>query len=230
MTGRTKGIVGAIVAVLVLGGAAVWWFVLRDDAPERASLGVGETTDVSVAEGDTPDGTWTVVAGDDVFVGYRMDELFGGDTIKKTAVGRTSEVTGTLTVEGTTISDAEVTADLTGLTSDQGRRDNYLKANALQTDTFPDATFTLTEPIELDAVPAAGETVTTTATGDLTIHGVTNSVELTIEARWDGATLRVAGSTPIVLADYDIEAPNIGGFVAVDDNGEMELELTFERS
>ncbi len=229
MTGRTRGIVGAIVAVLVVGGATVWWFVLRDDAPERASLDDDAPTEVSVSAGETPEGTWTVAQGDDVFVGYRMQELFGGDTIKKTAVGRTTGVTGTLTIEGTTISGAEVTADLAGLTSDQGRRDGYLAGNALETDTFGEATFTLTEPIELDAVPAVGETVTVTATGDLTIHGVTNAAEVTIEARWDGDTLRVAGGTPIVLADYGIEAPNVGGFVAVDDTGEMELELTFER-
>ena len=39
------------------------------------------------------------------FVGYRIEELFGGETIKKTAVGRTPDVTGSMTVDGSTISD-----------------------------------------------------------------------------------------------------------------------------
>lgn len=231
MTGRTKGILGALVALVVVGGAAVWWFVLRDDAPERASLGDDTTTDVSVEAGATPDGTWVVAAGegagDDVFVGYRIEELFGGDTIKKTAVGRTPAVEGTLTIDGATVSDVEITADLTQLASDQGRRDGYLRGNALETDTVGEASFTLTEPIELSSAPAPGATVTATATGDLTLHGVTQPVEVEVEARWDGDTLRVAGSAPITLADFEIETPEISGFVAVDDAGEMEWELTF---
>ena len=55
---------------------------------------------------------------------------------------------------------------------------------------FPTATFVLTEPIELGAVPADGEEVTATATGDLTLHGVTREVTIDLVARLDGSHLR----------------------------------------
>ena len=85
-------------------------------------------------------------------------------------------MTGTLTVDGTTITAAEFTADLTTLQSDEDRRDGQLGRQALETAQFPTATFVLTQPIELGEVPAEGATVEATATGDLTLHGVTKSV------------------------------------------------------
>ena len=47
------------------------------------------------ADRATPDGTWKVVPATDVFVGYRMTEVFAGDIVHKTAVGRTPTVAGT---------------------------------------------------------------------------------------------------------------------------------------
>ncbi|MDQ3469796.1 MAG: YceI family protein [Actinomycetota bacterium] len=44
---------------------------------------------------------------------------------------------------------------------------------------FPGATFTLTAPIKFGAVPATAQPVTASATGDLTLHGVTRSVTIT---------------------------------------------------
>ena len=39
--------------------------------------------------------------------------------------------------------------------------------------------------------------------------------------------LNVVGTIPVNFADYDIEAPSVGGFVSVEDEGEIELQLTF---
>ena len=84
-------------------------------------------------------------------------------------------MTGTLKIDGTTISDVSVTADLRTLKSDKEMRDNRIHSIGLESDKFPEAKFVLTEPIELAAVPAAGETVKADATGDFTLHGVTRT-------------------------------------------------------
>jgi polyisoprenoid-binding protein YceI len=235
MSRRTLIAVSALV-VVVLGGAAVWYFVFRDDAPPRADVdnvaadssndGDGEAPGSGDAPG-TADGTWTVEAGDTVFVGYRVEEQFAGDTIKKTAAGRTPAVDGELVVDGDQITSATIDADLAQLTSDQDRRDSALLTRGLQTEQFPDASFELTSPIALPAAPEQGETVEITATGDLTLHGQTQSVDIALEGRWDGATISVAGDTPIAFADYGIEPIEIGGFVSTDDHGTMELQLLF---
>lgn len=222
----------AVVAITVVGSLAFWFFVLRSSAPERAALPerAPATTEAPTAgDGDdaSAEGVWVVGPGDG-FVGYRIDELFGGETIKVTAVGRTPTNEGSLTIDGTTITEAVIVADFADLTSDSGQRDNYIRTRSLQTAEFPEARFVLTAPIELGALPELGEAVTVVATGDLTLRDVTRSVDVELQARWDGDTIDVAGGAPIVLADFGIDVISIP-FVTIDDNGEFELQLTFRR-
>jgi polyisoprenoid-binding protein YceI len=230
----------AVVAVVVLGSLGFWFFFLRSDAPERAALPSRDTSGVTTttaAGGDQPpvtpatdnaDGTWTLAVGEGVFVGYRISELFAGDTIEVTAVGRTPVLTGTMTVSGTTITAVDITADMTALASDSDRRDNALRNQGLETDTYPEAIFTLTAPIELGSLPALDTTVDLVATGDLTLHGVTRSVQVPLQARWNGDTIDIAGGTTVVLADFNI-TPISNSFVGIADNGEFEMQLTFNR-
>jgi polyisoprenoid-binding protein YceI len=217
----------AVVAVILLGGAGFYWFFLRDDAPSRASLQTtSQTAAPGVAEPASADGTWTVQQGDNVFVGYRVQELFGGETIKVTAVGRTPAVTGTMTVAGSEITAADISADVTKLTSDKSQRDQQVKTQGLQTSQFPTATFKLTEPITLPSAPAKDEKVEVTATGELTLHGQTKTVQIPLQAQWTGSTIAVAGGTKVAFSDFGMTAPT-APIVSVDDNGEFELQLTF---
>jgi polyisoprenoid-binding protein YceI len=171
------------------------------------------------------DGTWTVKSGSTV--GYRAKEILFGQSAD--AAGRTTGVTGTLTIDGTTVRTASFTADLTGLKSGSGNRDSQVQGRILNTAQFPNATFTLTQPITLASVPADLEEVKPDATGDLTIHGTTKSVTFPITARRNGATIEVNGSVPIRWSDYDIGAPS-GGPAQVEDSGQMEFLVTFMRT
>jgi polyisoprenoid-binding protein YceI len=123
-----------------------------------------------------------------------------------------------------------VTADLTGLTSDNSMRDGQLKRQGLETDTYPTATFALTDPIELDGVPADGETVTATAVGDLTLHGVTRSISIPLEGQFTNGYAVVVGSLDIAFADYQIPTPSSARVLSIEDRGVMELQLVFQQS
>ena len=216
---------GAVVA-LVVAGVAAWWFVLRDTAAPKARVDAVTANAPAGAESrSSADGTWSVKAADTVFVGYRIQELFAAATVKRTATGRTPKVMGTMSVSGRTIASAQIAADLTGLTSDQARRDSAIRERGLETARFPDATFTLTAPITLPSTPVKGTSYRVTATGDLALHGVTRSVQVPLEAKWNGSTIAVAGSTPI--GDYGMAAIKLPGFVETDDRGTMELQLLF---
>lgn len=233
----------AAIVAAILGVGALWWFVVRSDAPPEAALpdrssettaavtdgGASDPTTTTTASGGA-DGEWRVVPGDEVWVGYRVQEELGPNALHNTAVGRTPTVEGTLSIADSVVESVDVTADLTDLESDENRRDNRIRTDAIETDTFPFATFALTEPIDLGEIPAIGEAVPATATGDLTIHGVTKTVELELEARWNGDTIDVAGQTEIVFEDYEIQNPSFAGMVSVEDKGIMELQLTFERA
>jgi polyisoprenoid-binding protein YceI len=221
-------LVAIAVVVLAVGGFAAWW-IFGDDAPPEPELSARRNDAAAAGDGpSTPDGTWRVVAGEEVFVGYRIKELFGGATIKKDAVGRTPDTTGTVTIADGSVAAATISADLTTLDSNRAARDSYLRENALETNEFPEATFELTRPIRLPGSVEQGADIQVDATGNLTMHGATKPVTVTLDARWDGTTIEVAGTAPLVLADFGIEPPDTP-VAAVDDNGSLELHLVLER-
>jgi polyisoprenoid-binding protein YceI len=221
--------------VVIVGLAfAGWYFFLKTDPEPRAAIKDTPVVTESTVAGETgagTDGTWTVTPGNQSnFVGYRVTEKLFANISESEATGRTNNVTGTMTIEATTISDVTVTADLRNLTSDNSFRDGRIRSEGLESDQFPEAKFVLTEPITLDKVPAAGETITTEATGDFTLHGVTKSVTISLEGRWDGKQVQVVGRLPIAFGDYGVSAPSAPAVASVDDNGEMELQLFFNPS
>jgi polyisoprenoid-binding protein YceI len=240
----------AIIGLVVLGGiaaaAGLGYLFLRGAPPApvgQASPDPGSSTVASAAplpSGATStvgpeglDGTWTIdqTIGSfsdfsDSFVGYRVNETFTNQKAN-TAVGRTPQVTGTLTLAGTSITGVEITADLTRLTSDDDRRDGQLRRQAIETEQFPTATFKLTTPIELGTVPADGQTIDAIATGELTLHGVTKTVEVPIGAKLSGDVVTVTGSIDILFADYDIEQPTSFLVLSIEDHGIMEFQLHF---
>jgi polyisoprenoid-binding protein YceI len=242
----TVALAVALLVVLVAGGAGLWYLFLRDAGP--AAVGVstpapgssGAVTLPAASCGLAPssstgslDGTWTVDPSigsfsdfSDSFVGYRVKEQLAGIGAN-TAVGRTPVVTGSLTIAGTSITAVQISADLTGLTSDDARRDGQLQHQGIETSQFPTATFKLTAPIQLGAVPADCLVISTTATGDLTLHGVTKPVQVAVQARRSGAVVTVTGSLTIVFADYGFQGPSSFAVLSVEDHGIMEFQLHF---
>jgi polyisoprenoid-binding protein YceI len=229
----TRRILIAVLAVVVVAGFGVWWFVLRDTSPAKLTL-KSDTNSLS-SQPNSPGGlagTWKVVAGsgDEATVaGYRVQEKFAAGVAKVTAAGRTTDVTGSATVGGTTVSAASFDVDLTTLHSDRSQRDNTIRNRGLETDKFPKASFQLTAPIQLPQI-TNGKVFDVTATGDLTLHGVTKKVSVPLRAKQSGSSFAVQGSLPVVMADYSISPPNVGGFVSVDDNGAFEFLLNLAKA
>ena len=146
------------------------------------------------------------------------------------AVGRTSDLTGGLTIADTSLTAVVVEVDMTTLQSDSSRRDGALDSRGLETSTFPTATFVLTEPIDLGSLPAVGEAVAADAVGDLTLHGVTKTVTIPLEAQLvDDTTIVVVGSLEVAFADYGIEAPTGFSVLDIEDPGTLELQIAFVR-
>lgn len=244
----TKIIIGAVVAVVVLAFGGTWLYinVIKDDAPEKLTLDDtsaasdstttteaatgGETTTTDAggeapATGDGIDGEWTAT-GDSV-VGYRAKEvLFGQDT---EGVGRTSSVTGALTIAGTSVDSASFEVDMTSLKSDESNRDNQFNGRIMETSTYPTATFELSSPIDLGSVPADGVEVTAKATGKLTLKDQTKDVELDITAKRDGSTISVLTSYTITFSDWGIDDPSFGP-AQVEDNALLEVKLVFTKA
>ena len=156
--------------------------------------------------------------------GYRVKEvLFGQDN---EAVGRTTAVTGQLTIAGTAVSDTTVTVDLTKVSSDKDRRDSQFHGRIMNTAAFPTATFKLSQPI---TVASTGDKVSSKANGDLTLKGTTREAVADIQAQRSGATIRVSGSIPVTFAEWNIPNPSFGP-VTTEDHGVIEFLLVLSHS
>ena len=220
---KKTGIVLGVAAVVVVGlgvnaavaGPAFYRDVIvgEPEAAPTVSVTPGATTI------DTSDlsGAWTV--GDGSTAGYRVDEVLNGTDV--TVVGTTDQVTGTVTVEGDSVTAATIDVDVASIATDSGNRDGYFRDDAMEASTYPTATFVLTQPIDA-GVPADGDVETVEATGDLTMHGVTQSVTVSLQAALSGDGVQISGSVPVTFSDYGVEAPSFG-FVQVEDAGSVEF-------
>ncbi len=171
-------------------------------------------------------GSFDFAAGDfsGSWAGYRVQEQLVG-VGGTTAVGRTPDITGTIALAGSELTAADLSVDLTTLVSDQSMRDGQLARQGVQTDQFPTATFVLTQPIELGHVPAEGEEVSVTATGDLTLHGETKSVQIPIKATLTQDVIGVSGSLTFTWEDFGMEQPSSQRVVSLADDVTMEFQI-----
>jgi polyisoprenoid-binding protein YceI len=147
-----------------------------------------------------------------------------------TAVGRTTAVTADLQYDGQAITAVNVTADLRQLASDNIMRDGQLRQQALETDRYSTAKFTLTKPIAIDSAPVDGQTMSVTAVGDLSLHGVTRQVSVPLQGQFINGQLVVVGSMDIAFADFGITPPNSFSVLSVENHGVMELQLLFQKA
>ena len=171
------------------------------------------------------DGTWNVVSGSQA--GFRVRESALG--LSDDVVGRTSAVTGTAVVTGNRVVTATFRVDLTTITVAGKTAPQFAKS--LGTADDPTAVVTLTRPVELGASFPSGATVAVTAAGDLTMHGITHPVTITLSGRRDGSTLQAAGAIPVSFSDWKVQGPPGGGvFGSLADHGVAEFSVTLQHS
>lgn len=243
---RSRSLIVAVIGIAVIGiGAYVAYDqVLRGDS--TPALGLPSTTPAANASTGTDassapaasfdgvvDGTWTVAAGSQA--GYRVREQLASLPAGSDAVGRTDQITGTIDIASdgttTTLTGGTLAVDTTAIASDESRRDNRMRTEGLQTDQFPAASFTITQPVEIPAAALAGTASDVTLTGDLTLHGVTKAVEIPAQAQLVNGQIQVAGAITFPLVDFGIQAPNVGGFIiSIEDHGALEFSVAFTKS
>jgi polyisoprenoid-binding protein YceI len=224
-----------LLAIIASGALLATAFVSA--APLRAQE--TETSPVAGAEVGTSeasgiDGTWTVDTniGDfsdfsSAWVGFRVAEVL--ELIGESeAVGRTPLVGGALEISGTTIESVRIEADLTGVRSDQARRDPAIQ-RALQTGEFPMATFESSGPVDLGTLPVEGQAFSVNIPGVLTIHGVSQDVEVEMAAQQVGDVVAAVGVLPLDFTSFGITMPTAPIVVSVADEGSLEWQLFFRR-
>jgi polyisoprenoid-binding protein YceI len=250
-------VIGALVAVALVYGAIFIYANVINDAPDALDEGdlsaaleattvpsgtlddgpdttaaasvpaptTEPTTDEGPAGSPGFDGDWLPTSASEF--GYRVDEVLAG--VNVTAVGRSNEIQGLLTIDGTAATTVEITVQVADITSDDSRRDGQFRGRIMNAEEFPTATFVLTEPIEFGELPLDGSQVVATATGELTLRGVTNTVTFDVTAEASNDRIGVLGSIPVVFADYGIANPSTAT-IKTEDDGLVEFVLVFERA
>jgi polyisoprenoid-binding protein YceI len=246
-------IVGAgLLGVLVVAGAAgsyAYFFSGLRSAPRPLALSTTTaatpTTAASPASAATAsssggtsglEGRWTVAQGSQA--GYRVKEVFAGQTAAHEAVARTSAVSGDLTVNaganGLQVTALNLKAQLSGLHSvdqvaglDVSRRD-FIVTSALEVFRYPDATFAAST-IDLPAnLTSGGGPVSLTVPGQLTIHGVTRPVTVTVQVQVSGNQAQVAGSTSFDMTSFSVSPPQVP-ITVVQPQVTLEFQLNLAR-
>ena len=186
------------------------------------ALNPGEAASGTTVDVRHLSGTWAVGKGS--FAGYRVKEVLLGQNA--TVTGRTNAVAGFVTIKGLVLTGATISVDVGSIATTEPARDAYFRDTALQVSQFPKATFNLTNPVTA-VRPTPGQPQSSTATGELRLHGVTRPVTVMLNAVLTKHGGEVTGSIPITFTDFGVQAPSLG-FVTVEGTGSIEflLDLT----
>ena len=161
-------------------------------------------------------------------VRYRVREQLVGHDLPNDAVGATDAVTGQITfaADGTVIPDSsKITIDVTGLKSDQSRRDRFVQGRLLETAKFPTVVF---EPTSVRGAPKTLPIVGSTAfslLGNLPVKGVTRPATWHVSTKFGPDTVSGSASTSFAFADFAITQPRVPVLLSVADTIKLEFDF-----
>ncbi len=179
-------------------------------------------------------------------VTFTARDPFGRDVVKfessaplETIIGTTNLISGEVRVNPQDITKSRVTfeVDVVSFNSGNEKRDQDMREKFLQTDRYPRARFTLTRILSTANGRRLidGEPIQIKAEGILSLHGVERPVvaDLTVtylkesdatRSRLPGDLLRVSGTLPIKLSDFNIERPQLL-FLRVSDDVKVSVDF-----
>lgn len=160
---------------------------------------------------------------------YHATETLVGNNLPTPAIGTTPGVSGNVVIAADGSIDPDqsmITVDLSMLKSDEGRRDNFIKTNTLQTSKFPTATFVAREAQGLSMpLPTSGQAVFELL-GDLTVHGVTNPATWQVTAQFADSSVSGNATTTVKLTDFGMSPPKAGPVLSIVDDIVLVLDFT----
>jgi len=214
-------------AILIVGGPWLYTTLFREEAlnpfSETSISNDGSTATTGEIE---ISGDWKLVS--ESQVGYRINERIALKTFE--TIGRSSEVTGSLKILDSQITQATFEVDMKTLQSDSGGRDAQFNGRIMDTDKYPTATFVLTKAITLVDKPRNGLTINNTAIGNLTLRGTTKEVTFSLTSTLENSVITVIGQIPIQFDEWKIPNPSVPlVFIYTEPNCILEFSLKFEK-
>jgi polyisoprenoid-binding protein YceI len=216
---RWRWIVVAIAVLAIVLVAGVVTYERHFSAPAPAKLALpplksGSSTSPASSAQAALDGAWNL--GPATVVGYRV--AVGTLGLHKTIVGRTNRAWGSVAVRDGRVARGSFTVDMTSF------RGGTRESDLIDAKAHPTATFVLTGPIKLDSGSADGAVRHYTATGRLTLRGVTTPVAVVVSQERKGTTFWVLADISIAFARWHVPVPS-----GVKSRGTIEVLLGLVR-
>ena len=143
------------------------------------------------------------------------------------AIGQTSDVKGMIRFDssGQIQQNSVFTVNVSSLTSDEARRDRYLKSRTLASDQYPTVKFAINEVKGLPwPLPTSG-IHNLDLIGDLTIKDVTKPVIWRTVVEFASDKIVGNASVTVTFEEFDMKKPRFAFIISVAD--EIKLELNF---
>ena len=174
------------------------------------------------------DGGVAVAIGEGTTARYIIGEQLANRDLPNDAIGETSNVSGSIVfdADGRVLPElSTLVVDVSTLTSDSIRRDNYLRGNSLETATYPEARFVVNDVAGLPwPLPNSGR-ATFTLAGDFTVRDVTRPVNWEVDAEF-GPRIVGQAVTDFTFDDFEMSKPRLAFILSLNDEIRLELDFT----
>jgi len=157
----------------------------------------------------------------------------GIDAGKAEAVGTTEAIEGRFEFDparpATLLGESTFTVRVNTLTSNQKKRDDYLRQirdDGPSFDKYPLATFKATGIDGTSVAGVSGRELNLKLTGDLTVREITKREIFDVKARLTGDTLAGVATTRFLLSDFGIGPIDFPPLLAVADPVALEVQFT----
>ncbi len=200
-----------------------------DESQAAVSSASGSTASARAPARSADAALQLVVAPTGNEVRYRVREQLVGLDLPNDAVGKTSAVTGALSldVRGQVLAAASrFTVDAATFVSDKDRRDNYVRRRLLTVDAHPTITLVPTALRGLSLpLPSSGSR-TLELMADLTVRGVTRPTTWRVTASFADGQVTGTASTAFTFADFTMDKPRVPVVLSVADSIRLEYDFT----
>ncbi|MEO6529032.1 MAG: YceI family protein [Gemmatimonadaceae bacterium] len=163
---------------------------------------------------------------------YRVREQLMGANLPNDAIGKTTEITGTILAypDGRLVRDSSrIVVNLKNLKSDKDRRDGFLQRRTLETEKYPTVELVPTSIRGFPGTLPASGVATFELLGDLTVHGVTRPTVWQVTARAEGQDVAGTATTAFTFKDINLDQPKVPVVLSVADTIKLEYDFRFAR-
>lgn len=159
---------------------------------------------------------------------YRVQEQLAGFDFPNDAVGKTKAISGALFL-GTDLAidsrRSEFRVQLTSLTTDNERRDGYVRRRTLEAEEYPEAVLVPLRFVGLESPLPESGSATFRLEGNLTLHGVTQPIVWEVMANFSPDAISGLATTVFPFDTFGIAKPSVARVLSVADEIRLELEF-----